>query len=179
VTPRIYRPGERDEDAYGPAAPDESVLPVPPWEPQTDGERRAFIDWSLEMLNREAQEPELEQAMRELQADERAVVLLGDLVDEPVFRQACALMPGLTREAFRHYRHGPQEPPAKKPKKRGIKANPKVVAAVIDNARLTSLFKRHFGGLYRRPSKPSRIDILRARHGLGDWECDTVQRYLD
>ena len=64
-------------------------------------------------------------------------------------------------------------------RERGIKGNAKVAAAVIDNARLTALFKRHFGGNYRRPSKPSRIEILCERHGLADWERDMVERKLD
>lgn len=176
MTGNNYRPSEVDEDAYGPA-PDEP--PLPPWNPQTDGERDTFLRWCLAMLDRREAEPVLERAMRELQADGQAVELLRDLVEQPMFEQACEQLPFLTRDAFRLYRHGPQEAMVKQPTKRGIKGNVNVAAAVIDNARLTTLFRQHFGGNYRRPSKPSRIDILRARHGLAEWECRVVERYLD
>lgn len=169
-------PGEQDEDAYGPAP---AGPPLPPWDPQTDDERAAFIEWCITMLGREAEEQDLEAAMRELQADDDATEMLRDLTEEPIFELAKAQMPFLTREAFRLYRYGPKQRRNEKLKKRGLKPNLKVVAAVIDNARLTALFKAHFNGQYRRPSAPGRIKILRARHKLKDHECKTLEGYLD
>lgn len=176
---RLFAPGEVDDDAYGPPA-DEIYLPLPLWNPgPLRSQQDAFTQWCLAMLDREAEEHNLEAAMRELQGDERAIELLRDIAEEPLFKIAKTQMPFLTREAFQLFRHGAEERALRPSKKRGRKPNPKVVAAVIDNARLTALFKRHFHGDYRRPSKPGRIDILRARHGLTEAECNTVEGYLD
>lgn len=175
MTRRIYKPGEVDDDAYGPAP---RARPLPKWSPEPGEEQEAFKQWCLAMLAEVSSEEELEEAMRELQADNEAEDMLRDLVEEPLFKQARELMPLLTREAFRRYRHGPEQQTPAKPNKRGAKADVKIAEARLDNARLTVLFKRHFEGNYRRPSAPSRMEILSARHELSTGQKITLENYL-
>lgn len=171
---RIYRPGEVDDDAFGPPLPE---LPLPKWRPTPGAEQEQFTHWCLAKLAEVASEEELEAACRVLQADAEAEDMLRDLVEEPLYQQALALMPLLTRDVFRLYRHGPPSPANVQPDAGGRPADPKIAAARIDNARLTILFKLHFGQ-HRRPCRPSRLDILRARHELSEAQCKTLEGYL-
>ena len=135
------------------------------------------MDWCLAMLAEVASTVELEAAIRELQADTEAEEMLRDLVEEPLFAEARTLMPLLTREAFRLYRHGPTTAATGDPNVGGRPGDPKIAAARIDNARLTLLFKRHFGQ-HRRPCRPSRLEILQARHSLTAAQSKTLEGYL-
>lgn len=178
MTPRIYKPGEVDEDAYGPSA--EEPPPLPDWNTKPE-DQGAFVQWSLAMLDREAEELNFESAARDASANDDAVMMLREMMDmrpSGAFDQARKLMPHLTWEAFRLYRYGAPKEKMRKLSKRGRKPNPNVAAAVIDNARLTAIFRRHFNGAYRRPGPPSRMDILRMRHKLSDEDCITVEGYI-
>lgn len=174
MTGRIYRSGEVDDDAYGPAP---TERPLPQWRPEPGDEQAQFLDWCLAMLNEVADSEELEATVRELQADTDPESMLRDLVEEPLFERARGLMPLLPREAFRLYRHGPPVVAKGGPDRGGRPGDPKVAAARIDNARLTVLFKRHFGQ-HRRPCRPSRAEILKARHSLTDAQLQTLEGYL-
>jgi hypothetical protein len=165
-----------DLDAYGPSDQSRPVLPLPSWDPTTDRERRAFVRWCCAMLEREAREQDMEPAIRELQSNEEGWRLLRDLVDRPVFDRLLLELPHLSWDDFKLNRYGIDDDAKKNPRAPGIKPNLKVAAALIDNARLTVLFKHHFDGKYRRPSAPGRIAILQKRHDLADHECDMIQR---
>lgn len=175
MTRRIYRPGEVDDDAYGPP-PEEA--PLPKWRPGPGAEQEHFVQWCLAKLEDVSDTEELEAAMRELQTDVEAEEAARDLVEQPIFEKARELMPLLTRDVFRLYRHGPPAAPSIEPDKGGRPGDVKIAAARIDNARLTVLFKRHFGGKSRRPCRPSRLEILKARHDLTEEQVDTLENYL-
>jgi hypothetical protein len=151
VTGSIYRPGEVDDDAYGPAP---TERPLPKWRPEPGEGQKQFMDWCLAMLNEVADNEQLEATIRELRADTDAESMLRDMVEEPLFETARGLMPLLTRDVFRLYRHGPPVVPTMETDFGGRPGDPKVAAARIDNARLTVLFKRHFGR--HRRCKPSK-----------------------
>lgn len=174
----IYRPGDVDEDAYGPPALEAPLPPKPTWTPAPGPEQEAFIVWSLAMLDRQYEERDLEAQIRELQAHDDGHRLLREMVDQPLFEAAQRTMPYLTRQAFNKYRYGPEDRKPRLPKKAGRKGNAKIDAARIDNARLTLIWREHFNGQDRRPCAPGRLDILKRRHGLSDDERDTVESYL-
>lgn len=162
------------EEADGPAPPE---LPLPKWRPEPGEEQEQFMDWCLARLAEVASDDELEAAARELQADTDAEEMLRDLMEEPLFKQARSLLPLLTRDLFRLYRHGPPTVATVAPNVGGRPGDPKVAAARIDNARLTILFKQHFGQ-HRRPCRPSRLQILETRHSLTAEQAKTLEAYL-
>lgn len=136
------------------------------------------MDWCLTMLDRIADNEDLEPALQTLMKDDAAERLLCEMVDQPDFDRARKLMPYLSRKDFERFRYGPKATRARNPKKSGRKANKKVRAAVIDNERLTMLWVAHFEGQMNRPCKPSRLDILERRHSLDTSERDTVENYI-
>lgn len=174
--PRIYRPSEVDDAAYGPAEP--PALPLPKWKPGPGREREEFTAWCLDMLDRIAADDEsLERAFREAAADEEAVLPFRRMVDAPLFEEARKLMPLLKLKDFERFRYGDQKDNTRKRKKSGPKPNPKVKAAIVDNSRLTAVWLKHFG-VARRDDFPRRIDILSARYDMTEDERDTLDNYL-
>jgi hypothetical protein len=109
--------------------------------------------------------------------DTPEVYWLRDLLDKPTFEALRADLPFISWEEFKQQRYGGDAEPPKRASKPGTKADPAVAAAVIENAKLTRLFKRHFGKT-RRPSRPSRADILQVRHGLSESQVITLEGYL-
>ncbi len=174
IPPRIYRPGEVDDAAYGPAEPPLAELPRPRWEPETNEEREAFIVWCFAMLDRIAEDKDLEAALRKIMEDEDAVLMLRQVADQPAFEAARKLMPLLLFEDFERFRYGRHD---HRRKLAGRKANEKIKAARVDNGRLTVLWRKHFEEEARKV-QPTRLQILQRRHGLDDGETETLENYI-
>lgn len=172
MTGRIYKPGKIDDDAYGPAPVE---APLPKWNPESEAERRHFIWWCCEMLERDRLDSG--EAIGVSDADSPEVYWLRDLLDKPTFEALRIDLPFMTWEEFKRQRYGDDADPSDHPIKPGTKADPEIAAAIIENTKLTTLFKRHFGKV-RRASRPSRSEILQIRHGLSEGQVITLEGYL-
>ena len=148
---------------------------LPSWNPENEAERRHFILRCCEMLEQDRLESG--EADQSSDPDSPEVYWLRDLLDKPTFEALQADLPYMTWEEFKRQRYGEYAEPNDPSSKPGTKADPAVAAAIIENAKLTRLFKRHFGKV-RRASRPSRSEILQARHGLSEGQVITLEGYL-
>ena len=164
--PPIYDPGEFDEELFRPTEP------LPDWKTGTDKvKQQAFLVWAVNALD-ELDRPGLRDQLLRMESD-HTHQLLRERTDRPLFETLKReQLPHLTWKAFCRARYGAMPP--KLSEKRGPKPNAKVAAAIEDWSQLTFLF-RHYYKSRNRMTPPSRIDILKARYGLSEAECITVE----
>lgn len=114
MTGRIYKPGKIDDDAYGPAPVE---APLPKWNPESEAERRHFIWWCCEMLERDRLDSG--EAIGVSDADSPEVYWLRDLLDKPTFEALRIDLPFMTWEEFKRQRYGDDADPSDHPIKPG------------------------------------------------------------
>jgi hypothetical protein len=139
---------------------------LPPWESDDPQEQDAFLQWAVAQLD-------------DL-APFTAASLKGPATsDDEIhywfarhkFEKAKRLLPRITWPAFQRLVERPVENPHET---RGRKPG-SISPALDDDEKLTWLFQQRYEGRYRRHKKPTREDILRARHtGLTEDDWDKV-----